>query len=146
MLTRAQERAADRAIEVGFDLVERTIKNPGAYPDFMVVLPFDPEFLSRIFTKERLRLWAELYRTRPRSLTTLAKQVHRNVSRVRQDVLILERANLARTEKRGNEVRAWAQAPHIVIATPNPLSAHGRNSVKSGKPVTRRHPASTSRR
>lgn len=117
-LTRAQKRAADRAIEVGFEAVRRTIKNPDAFPDFMVVLPFDPDLLSRVFTPERLRIWAELRRSRPKTLTALAHRLGRNVSRVRQDVLVLERARLARTEKKGNRVRAFAEAPNILIAGP----------------------------
>jgi predicted transcriptional regulator len=116
--TREEKRAAKRAIEVGFDWVQRAIKDPEAYPDFMVVLPFNPKMLSRIFTKERLRLWAELHRSRPKSLTQLAHKLGRNVSRVRQDVLVLEDAHLARTEKKGNRVRALAEAPNIVIALP----------------------------
>lgn len=117
-LTPAKKRAADRALELGFRVVQETIKNPDAYPDFMVILPFDPELLSRIFTPERLRLWAELHRSKPRSLTELANRLERNVSRVRQDVLILEGAHLAKTQKRGNQVSVVAEAPHILIASP----------------------------
>lgn len=117
-ITRAQKRAANRAIETGFRIVQQAIKNPDAYPDFMVILPFDPVLLSRVFTPERLRLWAELHRSKPRSLTELAGRLDRNVSRVRQDVLILQGVHLAKTEKKGNQVRVLAEAPHILIASP----------------------------
>lgn len=117
-LTRAQKKAADHALEVGFDFVRKAIENPDAYPDFLVVLPFNPELLSRVFTRERLRVWAELQRSKPKSLTELAQRLQRNVSRVRQDVMLLESVQLARTEKRGNQVRAVAQAPYIMIASP----------------------------
>lgn len=117
--SRREIKNANRAIEVGFDWVQRAIKHPEAYPDFMVILPFNPKMLSRLFTQERLRLWAELHRSRPKSLTQLAQRLGRNVSRVRQDVLILEGAHLARTEKKGNQVRAVAEAPNIVIAAPS---------------------------
>ena len=117
-LSRPDKRAADRALEVGFDWVERAIKHPEAYPDFMVLLPFNPKMLSRIFTEERMRVWAELHRSRPKSLTQLASRLGRNISRVRQDVMILENAHLARTEKKGNQVRAVAEAPNILIAVP----------------------------
>lgn len=117
-LTRKQKKAADRAIETGFRIVQEAIKNPEAYPDVMVILPFDPDLLSRVFTPERLRLWAELHRSKPRSLTELAHRLDRNVSRVRQDVLILEGVHLAATEKKGNQVRVFAEAPHILISSP----------------------------
>lgn len=117
-LTPSKKAAADRAMKLGFDIVRRTIENPEAYPDFMVILPFDPELLSRVFTPERLRLWAELHRSKPRSLTELATRLDRNVSRVRQDVLILEGVHLAKTRKKGNQVEVTAEAPHILIASP----------------------------
>lgn len=117
-LTRTEIEAADRALESGFEWVQRALRDPEAYPDFVVVLPFDPKTLSRIFTKERLRVWAALHQDRAESLTKLARRLGRNVSRVRQDLLILERAHLARLEKEGNRVRAFAQAPSIVIAPP----------------------------
>jgi len=119
MKTSAHKKAADRAIDAGFRIVQHAIRHPEAYPDFMVILPFDPELLSRVFTPERLRLWAELHRSKPKSLTQLASRLDRNVSRVRQDVLILEGVHLARTEKKGNEVRVTAQAPNILIASPS---------------------------
>jgi DNA-binding transcriptional ArsR family regulator len=112
------KREAAAALEQGFAWVERAIKNPEAYPDFVVILPFDPAMLARIFTEERLRLWAELSRSRPDSLTELADRLGRNVSRVRQDLLILQDAHLVRTERKGNRVTAFAQAPSIIIAPP----------------------------
>lgn len=115
---RARKKFASRAIRAGFDIVERAIRNPDAYPEFMVIVPFDPEMLPRIFTRQRMRVWAELYRTRPQSLTQLAGRLGRNVSRVRQDVMVLENARLARTQKKGNRVRAFAQASGILIAPP----------------------------
>lgn len=117
-MTRARKKAADHALKVGFDIVRRTLQNPDAYPDFMVILPFDPELLSRVFTPERLRLWAELHRSRPRSLTELASRLDRNISRVRQDVLILEGVHLAKTHKKGNQVQVVAEAPYILVASP----------------------------
>lgn len=116
--TKAQIEAGNEALRVGFEWVERTIKHPDAFPDFMVILPFNPEFLSRVFTKERMRLWAELQRSRPKTLTELAGRLGRNVSRVRQDVLVLTGARLASITKVGNQVRAVAEAPNILIAGP----------------------------
>ena len=105
-------------LKSAFAFLEKTLEQPDVYPEFMVILPYDPKLLSRIFTEQRLRLWAELHRSKSRSLTRLAERLDRNVSRVRQDLLILENAHLATLTKVGTEVRAVAQAPHIVIAPP----------------------------
>jgi predicted transcriptional regulator len=107
-----------RRMKAAFAVLEKTLQREDDYLDFMVILPYDPKMLSRIFTEERLRLWAELHRSKSRSLTQLAKRLGRNVSRVRQDVLILESAHMATLTKVGTQVRAVAQAPHIMIAPP----------------------------
>ena len=99
-------------------LLEQMVDHPGAYPDFVVVLPWDPKFLSSIFTEERLRLWAELRRSKPKSITEMAERLDRNVSRVRQDLLLLERAGLARLEKKGTTVQATSDVLHIMIPSP----------------------------
>ena len=93
-------------------------RSPDAFPDFVVVLPFDPPFLSSVFTEERLRLWAELRRATPKSITDVAEKLDRNVSRVRQDLLILEGAGLAKLRKRGRTVEATSDALHILIPSP----------------------------
>ena len=117
-MTGAQKKAFDAATRVFDSLIQQALKDVDNAPEFAIVLPFDPEILSQIFTRERLRLWWELYRSKPRSLTELAGRLDRNVSRVRQDVLLLERYHMVQTEKRGNEVRAWTRAPQIIIAPP----------------------------
>lgn len=117
-MAKLTRKEMQRRLKPAFAFLEKTLEQPHAYPDFMVILPYDPKLLSRIFTEERLRLWAELHRSKSRSLTQLAKRLNRNVSRVRQDVLILEDAHLATLTKVGTEVRAIARAPHIVIAPP----------------------------
>ncbi|MBI2077089.1 MAG: hypothetical protein HYT80_01780 [Euryarchaeota archaeon] len=108
-------RKAMRAVE---KLLDHMLKHPEAFPDFVVVLPFDPRFLSSVFTEERLRLWAELRRTMPRSITEVAERLDRNVSRVRQDLLLLEQAGLAKLQKRGTKVEATSDALHIMIPSP----------------------------
>jgi predicted transcriptional regulator len=139
-LTRKQRQAIKAAIETGFAIAQTTIKDPDAFPDELLILPFDPDRLAAIFTRERMRLWGELHRERPESLTALATRLGRNVSRVRQDVMILEDAHLARTVRHGNQVRIVAQAPNIVISSPEGswtsstrLRRRARKSVKRHK-------------
>jgi len=94
------------------------LTHPNETPDFAVILPFDPKVLSSIFTEERLRLWAELKRSKPTTITDVADRLHRNVSRVRQDLLILEAAGLAKLEKKGRNVVPASDVLHIMIAAP----------------------------
>lgn len=107
-----------KAMEAVDRLTSEMIQHPEKYPDFVVVLPWDPALLSSIFTEERLRLWAELRRTRPKSITEMAERLDRNVSRVRQDLLILERAGLAKLEKKGTTVHATSDVLDILIPSP----------------------------
>lgn len=99
-------------------LLTEMMDHPEAFPDFVVILPWDPKFLSSIFTEERLRLWAELRRSKPKSITEMAERLDRNVSRVRQDLLLLERAGLAKMEKKGTTVQATSDVLHIMIPSP----------------------------
>lgn len=99
-------------------LLSEMIRHPEAYPDFVVVLPFDPPFLSSLFTEERLRLWAELRRSKPKSITEMAQRLDRNVSRVRQDLLLLEKAGIVKLEKKGITVAASSEVLHIMIPSP----------------------------
>lgn len=107
-----------KAVKAVDRLLSKMFRNPEAYPDFVVILPFDPPFLSSVFTEERLRLWAELRRTKPKSITEMAQRLNRNVSRVRQDLLVLERAGLAKLEKKGIMVEATSDVLHILIPSP----------------------------
>lgn len=99
-------------------ILEHDLAHPGEGPDFAVVLPFDPKLLSSIFTEERLRLWAELKRSKPNTITEVAQRLQRNVSRVRQDLLILEKMRLAKLEKNGRQVRPTSDVLHIMIPAP----------------------------
>lgn len=48
----------------------------------------------------------------------MAERLERNVSRVRQDLLVLERAGLAKLEKKGTTVHAASDVLHIMIPSP----------------------------
>ncbi len=99
-------------------MLEHDLAHPDTAPEFAIVLPFDPKLLSSIFTEERLKLWAELKRSKPATITDVAERLHRNVSRVRQDLLVLEAAGLAKLEKKGRVVVPTSDVLHIMIAVP----------------------------
>ena len=99
-------------------LVRDVLKHPEAYPDEIVLLPFDPERLSALFTPERLRIWKELSTKAPPSITELAHRLGRDVSRVRQDILLLQGARLVETRRNGRRLEVFARAKNVVVAGP----------------------------
>lgn len=99
-------------------IVKDLLDHPDAYPEEVVLLPFDPERLSAIFTPERLRIWKELSRTRPKSITELARRLDRDVSRVRQDLLVLQGARLVEARRKGVRVQVFSKAKNVIVAGP----------------------------
>jgi predicted transcriptional regulator len=116
--SRKQHRAIRQVFKTGDRLLKEAMRDQEGTPEDVVVVPFDPERLAKIFTLQRLRLLGELHRSRPRSLTELARRLDRNVSRVRHDVELLEAAHLAVTVRHGNRVAARASWAHFVVAPP----------------------------
>src|SRR5687767_1434336 len=116
--TTSRPRFSKKAIQSLDNLLKDVIRNPDDYPRHFVVLPFDPPRLSGIFTEERLRLWGELSRSTPQSITAVAKRLNRNVSRVRQDLLLLQESGLATLQKEGRIVKATTRVLDIVVPSP----------------------------
>lgn len=99
-------------------VIEDLMEHPEKYPEEIVLLPFDPRRLSSLFTPERLRLWRELRRSRPASISELARRLGRDVSRVRQDVLVLQGARLVESRRVGTRVRVYSRVRNVLVAGP----------------------------
>jgi len=109
------EKEMRRRIDAAFDFIERVLEHPERFPDESVLFLIDPQEIASIVTKERLHLLRELQRKEYPSLVDLARSLGRDVSRVRKDLLTLERFNLVRSTKVGNRVRARPAATGIYI-------------------------------
>lgn len=110
-----------RRIDTAFGFLERVLSRPDRFPDEAVLFLMDPGQVASAVTRERLRLLRELEARDHPSVTALARALGRNVSRVRKDLLMLERLGLVRLSRSGNRVRAAASATGIYI----PLFAPG---------------------
>lgn len=109
------DREMRRRIDEAFAFVERVVEDPDRYPDEAVLFLLDPAEIASAVTKERLRLLRELSRRDYPSIFDLARSLGRDVSRVRKDLVALERLDLVGFTKSGNRVRARPAATGIYI-------------------------------
>jgi predicted transcriptional regulator len=108
-------REMQRRIDEAFAFVERVVKAPDRYPDEAVLFLLDPSEVASAVTKERLRLLRELSDREYPSIFDLARSLGRDVSRVRKDLIALERLDLVTFTKSGNRIRARPAATGIYI-------------------------------
>jgi predicted transcriptional regulator len=104
-----------RRIDSAFEFLERVAEHPERFPDDAVLFLLDPAEVASAITKERLRLLRELEARDHPSLLAVARALGRDVSRVRKDLLALERFGLVAFSKSGNRVRARPLATGIYI-------------------------------
>ncbi len=116
------EKEWQRRIDAAFDFITRVLEHPERYPDEAILFLMDPAEIASVVTKERLRILRELEGKDYASIADLARSLGRNVSRVRKDLLMLERFDLVRFSKTGNRVLARPTATGIYI----PLLAPAR--------------------
>lgn len=117
-----------RRIDTAFAFLERVANRPDRFPDEAVLFLMDPGEVASAVTRERLRILRELEARDHPSVMALARALGRDVSRVRKDLLMLERLGLVRLSRSGNRLRATASATGIYI----PLFAPGRPRRRRG--------------
>ena len=104
-----------RRIDEAFAFVERVMEHPERYPDEAILFLMDPSEIASVVTKERLRILRELSERGYPSFLDLARSLDRAASRVRKDLLALERLGLVTLTKSGNRIRARLAATGIYI-------------------------------
>ena len=104
-----------RRIDTAFEFLGRVADHPERFPDEAVLFLLDPSEVASVMTKERLRILRELEAKEYPSLVALAEVLGRDVSRVRKDLLILERLDLVGFSKSGNRLRVRPTATGIYI-------------------------------
>ncbi len=119
-----------RRIDTAFEFLERVAEHPDRFPDEAVLFLLDPAEVASAVTKERLRILRELEANDYPSLVALAHALGRDVSRVRKDLLALERLGLVGFSKSGNRLRARPTATGIYI----PLFAPRRKGSAAARP------------
>lgn len=109
------EKEMQRRINAAFDFIQRVLRHPDRYPDEAILFLMDPREIASIVTRERLHLMRELQGREYASIVELARSLGRDVSRVRKDLVTLERFDLIRFSKVGNRIRARPAATGIYI-------------------------------
>jgi len=104
-----------RKIDTAFEFLGRVADHPDRFPDQAVLFLMDPGEIASALTKERLRILRELEARVYPSLTALAQSLGRDVSRLRKDVMALERLGLVAFSKSGNRLLARPTATGIYI-------------------------------
>ena len=124
------DKEMQRRIDEAFAFVERVVEHPDRYPDEAILFLLDPAEVASAVTKERLRLLRELSGRDYPSIFDLARALGRDVSRVRKDLVALERLDLVTFTKSGNRIRARPAATGIYIPLfpPRKIRAAGRGT------------------
>ncbi|SRR5712691_593551 len=104
-----------RRIDTAFEFLQRVTEHPDRFPDQAVLFLMDPGEIASAITKERLRVLRELEARAYPSLTALAQSLGRDVSRLRKDMMALERLGLVTFSKSGNRLLARPTASGIYI-------------------------------
>jgi predicted transcriptional regulator len=104
-----------KKIENAFHVIHDAIKNPDKYGDDSIVLLLDDDDIAALFTKERLRL-IRLVRERSfSSISELAHEVGRDVSRVKKDLGLLEKHGIVHLTRDKNCVTVHTMTKGIFI-------------------------------
>src|SRR2546423_9982949 len=119
-----------RRIDTAFEFLGRVADYPDRFPDEAVLFLMDPGEIASALTKERLRILRELEARAYPSLTALAQRLGRDVSRLRKDVMSLERLGLVAFSKSGNRLLARPTATGIYIP-----SSPARGTAPAVSPV-----------
>ena len=124
------DKEMQRRIDEAIAFVERVEEHPDRYPDEAILFLLDPAEVASAVTKERLRLLRELSGRDYPSIFDLARAFGRDVSRVRKDLVALERLDLVTFTKSGNRIRARPAATGIYIPLfpPRKIRAAGRGT------------------
>ncbi len=79
-------------------------KNPGKYPDKGLLLSLSDKEVTKIFTKERLKLVRLIQDRKPKNATELSGLAGRRLSAVIRDLEILEKFHIVELQKKGKSI------------------------------------------
>lgn len=79
-------------------------KEPDKFPDKGLLLSMSDEEITKIFTKERLRLIRLIQEKKPKNATELSRLVERRLSAVIRDLELLESFHIVELQKQGKNI------------------------------------------
>jgi predicted transcriptional regulator len=100
------------------DLFAKIFREPSrldSLPDKAVLLSLSDEEITKIFTKERLRLIKTINQKHPKTLSELSAIVKRNLVAVERDLKILEDFGIVKLEKKGKEVMPTIEKKALIL-------------------------------
>ena len=108
-------RRIEKNIENAFNIIRNAIRDPDRFGDDSIVLLLDDDEIAALFTKERLRL-IRLIRDRSfSSISELAREVRRDVSRVKKDLGLHEKHGIVHLTRDKNCVTVHTMTKGIYI-------------------------------
>lgn len=108
----------DERWESVMDFFGKIFKHPeklDSLSDKTLLLSLSDEEITKIFTKERLRLIRAIMEKKPQNISWLAKIVDRDLSAVERDLKILEGFEIVKLEKTGKEVMPIIEKKALIL-------------------------------
>ena len=104
--------------------LDDVIEKPDDYPDKLIVFALDDDELSRIFTRERLKILRVLSEKPMASIMELSKHLQRDVAAVHRDLILLQKSRLVKLEKKGQRVKPFIdkEGVFLQLTQPKPIT------------------------
>jgi predicted transcriptional regulator len=110
-----KEKIEDMKWEAITRFFDRVFDDPDAFPDKAVIFAWTDEELTRLFTKEKLRIMRTIRESKPKTVKELAKILKREVSAVSRDLKILEDMGIVRLERKGRKVKPLIDKKVLIL-------------------------------
>ncbi len=108
-------KLTDKKFESVKRFFDEVWKDPSKYPDKGLILSLDDKEITKIFTKERIKL-IKLIKTRKiKSLSELAKKTKRELSAIDRDLKLLERLGIVTLKKEGKTVKPIVEKEILIL-------------------------------
>jgi predicted transcriptional regulator len=114
-MTLKRDKAVEKNMAQAFRMINQVIEHPDRFPDDSLVVLLDDEDIAPLFTKEKLRLLRLIKRRAYASISELAREVGRDVSRVKKDLLVLEKHGIVHMNRQRNCVTIHTLTKGIFI-------------------------------
>lgn len=113
-----KHKISDEKWESVMDFFGKIFKHPerlDKLSDKTLLLSLSDEEITKIFTKERLRLIRVIMEKAPQRISDLAKLVQRDLTAVQRDLKILEEFGIVKLDKTGKEVKPTVEKKALIL-------------------------------
>lgn len=113
-----KHKISEEKWESVIDFFTKIFREPSrldSLPDKTLLLSLSDAEITKIFTKERLRLIKTINQKHPKTISELSKIVERNLVAVERDLKILEDFGIVKLEKKGKEVMPTIEKKVLIL-------------------------------